>query len=310
MRRLTIALALVLLGCMPDPGGPMDDDGDGDGAGGGGTGGGGMEGGGGGTTTGGNARALFDDTVRPILQATCSAATCHGGVGTSPLKFIPPSLDDYYSVVTGYPDRVVGWFDKSVAPMLNRITPGPHYTASYDAAEAQLVRDWLDAEVVARSGGGGGGGGGGGTPTPTPGETSTALIQEWSGCMDLAIWLEEDVAVRWAQKGSSEGPCIQCHINGQASFIATDDETRMFNVVTTNKYFMQPYFTPDVTDLANARMVINRSIFERVGSAQYPFIAHPLFDVDGQAFQQLTAFYERTMAAMAAGTCAPPRITD
>jgi hypothetical protein len=144
----------------------------------------------------------------------------------------------------------------------------------------------------------------------TPGEVSAALIREWSGCMDLAVWQEEEVADRWANKGSSEGPCIQCHINGQASFIATDDDVRMFDVVSTNQYFMLPYFTPDVTDLGNPRMVVNRDIFARVGSATYPFVAHPLFEVEGQAFTQLTTFYERTRALAAAGTCGPPRITD
>jgi hypothetical protein len=261
-------------------------------------------GGGGGATEEG--RALFDSTVAPAM-AQCGTAGCHGGTGNSPLKFIPDNTAGMYDVVTSYDDRVVGYFDKTVAPMLKRVAPGPHYTASYTPAQVTAIEAWLDKELELRSGGGGmmpppGGG------TMTPGQVSKQLISEWSGCMDLALWNQLEVAEGWANKGSGEGVCEKCHVNGQASFIATRDSDRMFQVLTTNKYYMLAYFTPNVTDLANAKMEINRSLLERVGNAEYPYIEHPQFNVDGTAYSRLQEFYDQTMAKKAAGTCGPPVI--
>jgi hypothetical protein len=262
-----------------------------------------------------NAKPLFDSTVAPILEGKCSNAACHSGTGTSPLKFLPPAVTDYYSVVTSYDDRVVGYFDKATAPLLKRIIPGPHYpipgttgAVTYTPGELTLIQDWMDAEILARAGG---------TPPdptdptlPTPGELSRQLISEWSGCMSLQIWNEEGVAEAWANKGSGEGPCIRCHVNGQASFIATDDSERMFNVLVTNKYFMLSYFAADVTDLSAGTMMVNYDNMMRVGNGEYPHIEHPGFNPDGEAMDRLNAFYTRTMERKLAGTCDPPRLVD
>lgn len=250
----------------------------------------------------GNAKPLFDSTVAPIMAASCASAGCHGGTGTSPLKFLPADMASYYDVLTSYDDRVVGYFDKAVAPILTKMVPGPHY-ATYTQAEITAISEWLDAEVTARNGG---------TPPPptgtTPGELSKQLMAEWSGCMDLSTWNANNVAVEWAGLGSSEGPCIRCHVNGQASMIATDDSPYMFEVLTTSKYFMLTYFTPNVSDLANGKMEINYDEFVRVATNVYPFLEHPQFDTDSEAMAALEAFYDATMARKAAGTCDPPRL--
>jgi hypothetical protein len=297
---LAALAALSLAACSPGgfTGGGGDDDDDGIDAG-------GNPGGPDAGPAGPNARALFDDTVAPIMTAKCATAGCHGGAGTSPLKFLPPVELDYYDVVVSYDDRVVGYFDKAIAPILRIVDPGPHYV-TYTPAESQLIADWLDAELLARQGG---------TPpppgTPTPGELSKQLIREWSGCLELLAVQETNVADEWAGLGSSEGPCIRCHINGQASFIATDDDQRWFDVVSSNKYFMITYFTPNVLDLANPRMEINYDEFLRVGNAEFPFLEHPQFNgVDSDAIAALEALYTRTMERKAAGLCDPPRITD
>jgi hypothetical protein len=259
-----------------------------------------------------NAQPLFEAPVAPVLQASCSAAACHGGVGNSPLKFLPADITGYYDVVVSYDDRVIGYFDKTTAPMLTRIVPGPHNGAVYTTEQAQAVRDWLDAELEARSTPGGGGADGGVGVPQTPGQVSKALIAEWSGCMDLATWDNLGVASAWANKGSGEGTCEKCHINGQSSFIATNDSARMFNILTTNKYYMLAYFTPNVTDLATAKMEVNWDLITRVGTGQYPYIEHPNFNTDinnSQSLQILQQFYDETMARKAAGQCDPPRMT-
>jgi hypothetical protein len=252
------------------------------------------------------AMGMFNSDVRPILMAKCSAAICHGGTDVSPIKFCPDSAADYYNVVTGYEAQLLGYFDKNTAPIITKIVPGPHNSVTYGADQAK-IEAWLDAEYAARQTGMN-------PPTtpPTggnsPGQISERLLQEWSGCMNLTDWNTAGVAQAWANKGSGEGPCIRCHINGQASMIATDESERMFNVITTNRYFMSTYFAPNVVDPNNARMEINRPEFERVGTNQYPHIEHPSFNVDGNAMNKLTDFYNLTAARVAAGTCDPPRL--
>ena len=248
------------------------------------------------------ARALFDDTVAPTLQAKCTA--CHGGPGTSPLKFVPADPGSLYDTVTSY-DGLVAGFAKNSAPLYTRLVPGPHYDLTYTADEAAAIAAWLDAELEARSGGG--------APPPTgeesPGQASKRVISEWSGCMELAAWDAEGVAAEWANLSSNEGTCIRCHVNGQASMIATDDSARMFNVVASDPYFMLTFFAADVTDVASAKMVVNYDEFVRVATNAPPFLEHPQFDVENDAIAALERFYQKTVERKAAGLCDPPRIT-
>src|SRR3954464_437273 len=99
-RKLTLAAIgsmFMMAGCLggyeaPTPGSPGSM-----GSGGSNTGGGNNNTGGGGSTAGGGsdggapapstAKPKFDADVAPIIMAQCSAAACHGGTGTSPIKF-------------------------------------------------------------------------------------------------------------------------------------------------------------------------------------------------------------------------------
>jgi hypothetical protein len=255
------------------------------------------------------ARAMFNRDVQPLLQGKCSVEACHGGTAVSPIKFCPPNAADYYSVVTSYDRQLTGYFAKADAPLINKIDPGPHNGATYTPAEIAAIGAWLDKELEARTQENPNNPNPTPNPTgPTPGQVSEQLIMEWSGCMNLADWNELEVAQAWAAKGTSEGPCIRCHINGQASFIATDESERMFNVLTTNRYFMLSYFAANVVDVANARMEVNRPAFDRVANGTYPHIEHPQFDVEGNAFDKLTEFYNRTVARKAANTCDAARM--
>jgi hypothetical protein len=211
-----------------------------------------------------------------------------------------------YETVSSY-DTLVAGFDKAVAPLLTRVVPGPHYDVTYTMDEAIAMAAWLDAELEARNAGGE-------PPPPTgggesPGQASKRIIAEWSGCMELATWEAENMASSWANLGSSEGPCIRCHVNGQASFIATDDSARMFNLVTTNQYLLLSFFAADVSDVANARMVVNYDEFVRVATGAPPFNEHPQFDTQNNAITALERFHQKTLARKAAGLCDPPRIT-
>jgi cytochrome c553 len=59
-------------------------------------------------------RALFDDGVAAVVQAKC--AGCHGGPGTSPLKFVPTDLAAMYDTVTSY-TQLVGGYDAASAAL-------------------------------------------------------------------------------------------------------------------------------------------------------------------------------------------------
>jgi hypothetical protein len=250
---------------------------------------------------GADLRAMFDSTVAPVLSVKCTA--CHGGPGTSPLKFVPASLTTLYDAVTSY-TQLVGGYDIASATLYSRVVPGPHYAMVYTTEEAAAMTAWLDAERAARAGGG--------EPPPPvgegPGVISNRLIAEWSGCMDRADWDADGVAVEWANLRSSEGPCIRCHVNGQASFITTDDSARMFEVVSTNRYFLLSYFAADVADPATAKMVINYDAFVRVATGAPPFNEHPQFDTQNDAITALESFYQKTLTRKQAGTCGPSRI--
>ena len=132
-----------------------------------------------------------------------------------------------------------------------------------------------------------------------------------SGVSPLRI----NVANAWANKGTNQGQCKQCHVNGQG-WLASNDSTRVFNILTTEPNpkggrFMEMYFVPDMTTNAAApKMIINRETLERAASG---YAQHPLFNVDndnnGQtpAMQLLQQFYDATAQRQAAKTCDPPK---
>ena len=116
--------------------------------------------------------------------------------------------------------------------------------------------------------------------------------------------------VAWANKGSNQGNCEQCHTSGAYGFEANDDNAGMYETLSTNKYYMMAYFAPDISNLADAKMVPNFPNFVRVGLRQVPHQEHPAFntDLNDGAFQKLQQLYDLTMGYKAAGTCGPPRI--
>jgi hypothetical protein len=248
------------------------------------------------------AKSLFNTTVASIISPTnmCGNAGCHGGQGTPQIQFI--TATNLYQSVTSYP-QLVGNFDKTTAPIITQIVPGPHF-ATYTPTQVTTIGTWLDAEVQARSmcatvpt-----------STTPSPGQIEAQLISEWSGCMNLGDWNSSTVAVSIAGLTSSQGPCIRCHVNAAYNMVATDQSQRAFDLLTTTTDFLTVYFTPDLSNMAAPKMIVNTALFTKVGTAQTPFIEHPLFDPNAQAFDNLKQFYDKTMAHKTAGTCSPSRL--
>jgi hypothetical protein len=252
-----------------------------------------------------NAQPLFDMNVAPIIMADCSSAGCHGGTGTSPIKFAAGTQANLYSTVLNFTGTLLGNFDKTQAQILLKIAGG-HNGVVYTAAQQTAIAGWLDAERAARSG-----------TTPTV-SARDALLAKWSGCMNLTDWNNAGVAQAWAQKqtDTTGTACQQCHINAQG-FYANADSTRMFTDLTTQPnpaggYFLEYYFTVDTTDPANPKMIINQA---RIAMAAGGAGQHEKFSVTTDrngntpsAFDRLTTFFNQTQARLTANTCDPPRL--
>ena len=259
----------------------------------------GSDGGGG----GGAARQNYLTNVHPIMQAKC--AGCHSAATTIATPFIATSTATAYESTVGF-TSVVGNFTETGTPLYAKVVPGPHQGVTYTLDEQTKVKAWLAAEVSERNGTG---------PGPTPGPESPAqmtarLISEWSGCLKETDFTANNFGGRWSNKGSNQGNCEQCHTSGYSGFIANDDNVLMYNALSTNKFFMLAYFSVDITDMTNPKIVPNFSNFERVGLRMIPHQDHPQFDTSRQddAMVALQQLYDLTMGYKTAGTCGPPRI--
>jgi hypothetical protein len=297
--RYLLAAALFAGGCVGDLTPVPDDDGDDDVT--------GPDAGGGGG--GGVARQMFESDVFPILTAKCGAG-CHLTTSSSSTPFVATAVGTAYITATGF-DSVVGNYTQTGAAMYTKVVPGPHQGRTYTAEEQMTITTWLAQEVTERNDPGGGGTDGGSTGgTETPAQATARIISEWSGCLKLEDFTALNFGPSWANKGSNQGNCEQCHTSGAYGFKAADDNTGMYETLTTNKYYMMAYFSPDISDLANAKMVPNYPNFVRVGLRQVPHQEHPSFNtnLNDAAFQTLQQLYDRTMGYKTAGTCGPARI--
>lgn len=121
--------------------------------------------------------------------------------------------------------------------------------------------------------------------------------------MNLAAWNEDQVAQKWVQTDSDEGPCIRCHINGQASFLASDESERVFNVLSTRPVFLQRYFVASIADPLIPKMEINTGLLNKVANAIGPYIERPQFDENDESMQALRSFFTKTKANETSGAC-------
>jgi hypothetical protein len=296
--RYLLAAVMLAGGCVgdltPTPG---DDDGDDD-----------VTGPDAGGNTGGLARSMYERDVHPIMAAKCGAG-CHLTTSSSSTPFVAANAADAWITAVGF-DSVVGNFTTVGAPIWTKVVPGPHNARTYTTDEQAKITAWLAQEVEDRSTATPTGDGGGNPGTETPAQATARIISEWSGCLKLTDFEALGFGVAWANKGSNQGNCEQCHTSGAYGFKANDDNAGMYETLTTNKYYMMSYFSPDISNLADAKMMPNYPNFIRVGQRQVPHQEHPAFntDLNDGAFQKLQQLYDLTMGYKAAGTCGPARI--
>ncbi len=237
----------------------------------------------------GTAQALFDANVRPIIGATCNpGGACHG---TQDPAFVSADLTASYSTINIHKDRLFTGYESTTSRLLINGEGGGHYGATYTADDVAAIQAWLAQEKLDAEAGGGG-------------QTVSALA-EWSGCMNLEDWNNENVASLWADKDAeNQGDCDACHNLGADGFMASNDSVRVFETITQYPAFMPSYFTLSAD---GTNVVINRARLEGVGNQLAPHDAHGAFQIDGGAYDALQRFYDLTLSRKLAGQCEPPR---
>ncbi len=250
------------------------------------------------------AKQVFDQKVWPVIQK-CSGGACHGeaATGATLTRFVAGAADRGWQVATNY-TALVGNFAPSAAPILTYVKPG-HQGLTWSDAETTAITEWLTKEVELRNG----------QTTPPPSGTETLsqatkrVIEEFNGCMALEDFTEVNFGQAYANSGSDEGPCRNCHVTGGEGFMASPSAQQMFDVHTTRQMFFLQYFTVDLTQgAAMATVKVNETSFRGVATGQDPHRDHPRFNaLDNNGMIQLRAFYDRIMAKKAAGGCGAKR---
>ena len=302
MRNLLALIASVgLIGCVGDmPGGGGGGDDDEPGA---------------GNTPGNNpagadlsaAKKLYDDNVHTIMAAKCSGGACHAqdAQGSTLTRFVAKDPAEGWKMATGYV-TFVGNFTTS-APVLTKLA-GPHQGQTYTDGEKAKISEWLAKEVELRNGQ---------TNTPPQGgetlsQAADRVMAQFAGCMKLTDFQQTNMAGAWANLQSGEGACKRCHATGGEGFIANESAPTGFGVVSAKKMFWLQYFTVDLTQgAAGAKVKPNTVSFAGVCNRLPPHQGHPTFQCANNAGQQaLTAFYDRTIANIAAGGCTPKQLEN
>jgi len=305
MRNTLLAVAAAaLVGCVGGIDNPTNDpngsntptDPPADGTGGGGTG-----------PAAAEARSLFETNVYPIINAKCVGCHSINGPVGNVTGFVGTALANAYTTAVGY-QALIGNWTPTGAPILTKITPGPHNGQTYSADNTSQITAWLAKEIEARAGGTDNTQPGGETPS----DATTRIVKEWSGCMSQANFTAAGMKA-WGTMRADNSQCQTCHAGGAYGQIAlANDDKTFFTVIDTNKYYMAQYFSVDLSaGVTAAKMTVNMRSFTAVGGDLAPHTTHPRFTVTGSTgMVALQKFYDLTMAAKTAGTCGAPTITN
>lgn len=254
------------------------------------------------------AKQLFDQNVYGILTAKCTGGACHAETsqGATLTRFVATDAARGWQTATNY-QALVGNFTATAAPILTKVKPGTHQGLTYTTDEETKITAWLTKEVELRNGQT--------TPPPSGGETlsqaSERVLAEFAGCMTLTDFQTANMADAWGNMNAQNNQqCENCHATGGEGFVASRNETFMWNVFSNRKYYFLQYLTVDLLGgAASAKVIINETSFRGVATAQAPHGEHPTFNAgaNSQGMQALKEFYDLTMAKKTAGTCGAPR---
>ena len=251
------------------------------------------------------AKQAFDTNVYPLIQR-CSSGACHADTasGATLTRFVAMDPAQGWQVATNY-TAFVGNFTATAAPVLTYIQGRAHQgMADWSATEVGKITAWLDVELALRNGQT--------TPPPTGQETlaqaSERVFAEFAGCMSPTIFQTANMTA-WGNVGAQNNQqCKDCHVTGGEGFIASDQETLFYTVISTRKMFLLQYFNVDLTGgAAAAKIVVNEVSVKGVAEGIAPHGEHPRFNLDNNGIDASREFLRLTMERKAAGTCDPPR---
>ena len=253
------------------------------------------------------AKLAFDTNVYAVLAAKCGAAACHGeaGGGATLTRFVAANPANGWATAVNY-TALVGNFTAAAAPVLTMVKNGTHYGITYTSDETAKIIDWLDKELAARAG----------QPNEQPGGTETLsqaterVLSAFAGCMQRSDFDAAQMAQRWGNMNAQNNQqCENCHSTGGEGFIATQNGSLFYQVISTKKYFFLQYFTVDLTQgAAGAKVMINDVSMQGVANGLAPHTEHPRFNYNNnnQGRQASNNFYNRTMTRVnTPGLCAP-----
>ncbi|MGE0549273.1 MAG: hypothetical protein AB7O24_20305 [Kofleriaceae bacterium] len=257
------------------------------------------------------AKKLFDDNVYSIVAGKCSGPACHSETAMSATltRFVASDPNRGWELATSY-TPLVGSFEPASAPILRKLATA-HYGIAYSGDETTKITEWLDKELELRMD----------NPLP-PGEESLAqaserVLGEFAGCMTVANFQTSNMAEAFGGLRSENNTlCDNCHATGGYGFIASRAEQFFYDVISRKKYFLLHYVTVDTTGgAAAAKVVVNTNAFFGVANGEDPHREHPRFpcarpDCDNEGMRALRQFYDLTMAAKAAGGCAPKMLEN
>jgi hypothetical protein len=259
-------------------------------------------GGGGGGAGAADAKALYDGTVKSLVQTKCGA--CHGTPAVAGAPSYWPGAEPVYESVTA--GVLVGDFTDGQARML---TKGVHSTVTtwWNGDEDAKIKAWLLAEHTWRNAKGGDDPG----TNPGPGGGGATAVAQFAGCMTLANWQAANMQT-WSQLETQQGgndPCSSCHPQPTSNYgnMALCNNTEIMFAQNISSGGFNSLFTTDAT----GKVIIDTAMLQLKGTPSATN-THPAFEVDpnSEHMQALQQFYQLTMSAVAAGNCPKTGFTD
>ena len=237
------------------------------------------------------------------MVAGCAGESCHTGTTQDPSKFLGAGPEDqYYSAIVGHGQVHGNWniADASLVTKLDLAGAAGHFGKQpWSDTEKAAIQAWFDIEKAAREGDNG--------QSPTPGRVDTrSLLAEWSGCMTKANWDQAQMG-NWANKGTNNGACSNCHNEGQFWININPNNDTMFEM---NKYelFIPGFFAAKLNPDGTGEIVPAFAKLVRMGQGNPGGSLHPVYNTDvnnDRYFQYLQNFVDLTKAAKQAGQCGP-----
>jgi mono/diheme cytochrome c family protein len=234
------------------------------------------------------ARQMFDQTVAPLLQATC--AGCHAGAGASGAPvFLGAGPGAFYTSLVSDARFV------NAAPAQSELlTQGKHEGPALTPDQGAAVEAWLTKETAERSNL---------PPPPPPSNLSQRSLDTFGTCMTLDDYTSSGMGDLQNQTTAGNGgSCVSCHQTGMYVFLSNSPQAN-FDRLHTMPWIMK-FAIADVGPDGSFRDIVAANRFRDRGQET----GHPAYTLSAARATALSDFFTRTYAHYKAGGCtaAPP----